>query len=254
MKLKHKYHNGEPVFAGRSLKYFGVHRMMEASWFHRVTSAGQTNATPNPTPTPLRVYSSRLHDLRRGMYDVLEQMGFTRHEAAQEWANTLDEANVYIEKAFMEHSRCDFDPIADTPKNREAMLTAGEVGWAKMQELVSLKTGAMARTFLHNTQTIMQLKASTTAPPVPASMRKRVIERDTKLCDGRTTCMACQQHIDNTPHCDHIISRKDGGPTVEWNLHTLCSDCNLRKGAHSWPEYLPAQYRPLFPKFELPAK
>jgi len=59
---------------------------------------------------------------------------------------------------------------------------------------------------------------------IPAILRTAVFERDAyrcKHCGGWEKLCA-----------DHIIPESKGGPTTFENLQTLCSPCNLRKGAN----------------------
>jgi hypothetical protein len=47
-------------------------------------------------------------------------------------------------------------------------------------------------------------------------------------------CEYCRTHQDQDPffrfHCEHVIARQHGGPTVESNLAWACHHCNLHKG------------------------
>ncbi|BCM91600.1 hypothetical protein IAD21_03475 [Abditibacteriota bacterium] len=63
---------------------------------------------------------------------------------------------------------------------------------------------------------------------IPADLRRLVATR------ARSRCEYCLIHEDDTAfshHCDHIISEKHGGPTIESNLAWCCSHCNIAKGS-----------------------
>lgn len=59
--------------------------------------------------------------------------------------------------------------------------------------------------------------------PIPASLRKKVFERDAYRCKK------CGGHVDL--HADHIFPESRGGETTIENLQTLCGPCNVAKGA-----------------------
>lgn len=59
--------------------------------------------------------------------------------------------------------------------------------------------------------------------PIPAALRKRVMERDGGMCQHCGTA--------ERPTLDHIIPYSHGGPDTEDNLQVLCKSCNSRKGA-----------------------
>lgn len=75
-----------------------------------------------------------------------------------------------------------------------------------------------------------------------ASLRFKILNRD------HFTCMYCgKTQLDGaTLHVDHIIPVSKGGKTVEENLITACSDCNLGKSNKIVPQNkfgAPLQYR-----------
>ena len=58
-------------------------------------------------------------------------------------------------------------------------------------------------------------------------LRYKILKRD------NFKCCICGRNPANDPtielHIDHIIPYSKGGETIESNLRTLCSDCNLGK-------------------------
>lgn len=63
-------------------------------------------------------------------------------------------------------------------------------------------------------------------------IRKTIFERDNYLCQehyrsGRL--VPVELHGDNAGHCDHIVSKQDGGTDNESNLETLCQQCHKAK-------------------------
>lgn len=69
---------------------------------------------------------------------------------------------------------------------------------------------------------------------IPLALRYFILKRDNFRCvlDGRSP--ATEHGV--VLHVDHIVPWVKGGPTVASNLRTLCSDCNLGKGATSETE------------------
>lgn len=69
---------------------------------------------------------------------------------------------------------------------------------------------------------------------IPLALRYFILKRDNFRCvlDGRSP--ATERGV--TLHVDHIVPWAKGGPTIASNLRTLCSDCNLGKGATSETE------------------
>lgn len=62
--------------------------------------------------------------------------------------------------------------------------------------------------------------------PIPASLRRAVIERDGYLCG------ICGGDVEPSDvHLDHIFPWSRGGPTSLKNLRVTHSLCNIRKGA-----------------------
>lgn len=74
----------------------------------------------------------------------------------------------------------------------------------------------------------MVIKRHTTARDVNTKLRFKILQRD------NFKCCACGASPAKDPsvvlHVDHIIPWSKGGETVEDNLQTLCSKCNLGKG------------------------
>jgi hypothetical protein len=64
---------------------------------------------------------------------------------------------------------------------------------------------------------------------IPLSLRYRVLKRDSFRCVLSGHSPATTPGIEL--HVDHIIPFSKGGKTIEANLRTLCSKCNLGKGA-----------------------
>jgi hypothetical protein len=68
-----------------------------------------------------------------------------------------------------------------------------------------------------------------TSRDIPLGLRYKILSRDRFRCviDGKSPAT----HFAVTLHVDHIKPWSKGGETVIENLRTLCSDCNLGKGA-----------------------
>lgn len=67
---------------------------------------------------------------------------------------------------------------------------------------------------------------------IGARLRAMVLERD------NFACVRCGANADGnrvTLHVDHIKPVAQGGTNCESNLQTLCSTCNIGKGARSEP-------------------
>jgi len=62
---------------------------------------------------------------------------------------------------------------------------------------------------------------------VSATLRRQVIERASGLCEY---CLIHQRDAHFTFQVDHIISRKQRGPTKASNLALACLRCNVAKG------------------------
>ena len=64
---------------------------------------------------------------------------------------------------------------------------------------------------------------------IPLSVRYSVLSRDRFICGtcGRSPA----PHPGTVLHVDHIHPESKGGQATEFNLRTLCEDCNLGKGA-----------------------
>jgi len=62
--------------------------------------------------------------------------------------------------------------------------------------------------------------------PITTKLRFMVLKRDGYRC---TLCGATSQQKGVRLHVDHIIPRDWGGPTLPWNLTTLCGKCNEGK-------------------------
>jgi hypothetical protein len=58
-------------------------------------------------------------------------------------------------------------------------------------------------------------------------LRRLVFERASGLCEY---CLIHQGDTHFSVHVDHIISRKQGGPTTAANLALACLRCNVAKG------------------------
>lgn len=69
---------------------------------------------------------------------------------------------------------------------------------------------------------------------IPLALRYFILKRDNFRCvlDGRSPATEYGVVL----HVDHIVPWAKSGPTVASNLRTLCSDCNLGKGATSETE------------------
>ena len=64
--------------------------------------------------------------------------------------------------------------------------------------------------------------------PIPAELRRQVIERAHGRCEY---CRLSQEGQEATFHVDHIVPRARGGPTTLDNLALACVSCSLHKGA-----------------------
>lgn len=62
---------------------------------------------------------------------------------------------------------------------------------------------------------------------IPARLRRLVVMRACNLCEY---CLIHQQDSHFTFQVDHIISRKQRGPTTAANLALACLHCNVAKG------------------------
>jgi DNA-directed RNA polymerase subunit RPC12/RpoP len=66
------------------------------------------------------------------------------------------------------------------------------------------------------------------------SLRHECFKRD------NYTCVECGKKPPQVVlHCDHIISKDDGGTDELDNLQTLCEECNLSKSNSSWKTIAP---------------
>jgi hypothetical protein len=72
---------------------------------------------------------------------------------------------------------------------------------------------------------------------IPLGLRYFILKSDNFRCvlDGRS--LATERGV--TLHVDHIVPWIKGGVTIASNLRTLCSDCNLGKGATTETEIYP---------------
>jgi hypothetical protein len=68
------------------------------------------------------------------------------------------------------------------------------------------------------------------AQTVTLSLRYRVLRRDRFRCVMCGAAPATTEGVEL--HVDHIFPRSRGGASIETNLRTLCSRCNLGKGVH----------------------
>ena len=62
---------------------------------------------------------------------------------------------------------------------------------------------------------------------IPTRLRRLVLTRATGLCEY---CLIHQEDAHFSFHVDHIISRKQHGPTTAGNLALACLRCNVAKG------------------------
>lgn len=67
-----------------------------------------------------------------------------------------------------------------------------------------------------------------TSEHIPASLRRRVQERASRLCEY---CKAPDNFTTASFHCDHILPRKAAGKTQSANLAWACPWCNTHKHA-----------------------
>jgi hypothetical protein len=63
---------------------------------------------------------------------------------------------------------------------------------------------------------------------VPLSFQRRVRLRAGNCCEY---CRVPQAGQEASFHVDHVVPRRDGGPTTLENLALACVSCSLRKGA-----------------------
>lgn len=66
------------------------------------------------------------------------------------------------------------------------------------------------------------------AEAIPLPVQRRVRLRAGQRCEY---CRIPQAGQEATFHIDHIVPRRDGGPTILENLALSCVSCSLRKGA-----------------------
>jgi HNH endonuclease len=71
---------------------------------------------------------------------------------------------------------------------------------------------------------------TTTRDNVPLSFQRRVRLRAGQRCEY---CGMPQAGQEATFHVDHVLPRRDGGPTTLENLALACVSCSLRKGART---------------------
>jgi 5-methylcytosine-specific restriction endonuclease McrA len=65
---------------------------------------------------------------------------------------------------------------------------------------------------------------------IPLSFQRRVRLRAGNRCEY---CGVLQAGQEATFHVDHVLPRRDGGPTTLENLALACVSCSLRKGART---------------------
>lgn len=65
---------------------------------------------------------------------------------------------------------------------------------------------------------------------VPLSFQRRVRLRAGNRCEY---CGILQAGQESTFHVDHVLPRRNGGPTTLENLALACVSCSLRKGART---------------------
>ncbi|MFT3769021.1 MAG: HNH endonuclease signature motif containing protein [Minicystis sp.] len=65
---------------------------------------------------------------------------------------------------------------------------------------------------------------------IPLSFQRRVRLRAGNRCEY---CGMPQAGQEATFHVDHVVPRRDGGPTTLDNLALACVSCSLRKGART---------------------
>jgi 5-methylcytosine-specific restriction endonuclease McrA len=63
---------------------------------------------------------------------------------------------------------------------------------------------------------------------ISRELRNEVAERAGHACEY---CLLPKDVFGSVFHVDHIISEKQGGPTVSMNLTLACARCNLLKGS-----------------------
>jgi hypothetical protein len=81
---------------------------------------------------------------------------------------------------------------------------------------------------------------------VSARLRRLVVQRASGLCEY---CLIHQEDAHFSFHTDHIISRKQRGPTTAANLALACLRCNVAKGTDAGaiigrPRHLVRLYSP----------
>lgn len=79
----------------------------------------------------------------------------------------------------------------------------------------------------HRKEIVIQKRIHKTSRNINARLRFKVMQRDNFKCCACGTSPA--KDPDVVLHIDHIIPWSKGGETVEENLQTLCSKCNLGK-------------------------
>lgn len=79
-------------------------------------------------------------------------------------------------------------------------------------------------------------KQSSYRSPIPQKLRKEVIKRDKGICQNP---YCPKQHT--KIHIDHKTPWIFGGQHTLKNLHVLCSNCNARKSATRWEDFLKSE-------------
>lgn len=65
---------------------------------------------------------------------------------------------------------------------------------------------------------------------IPLPLQRRIRLRAGNHCEY---CGISQAGQEATFHVDHVLPRREGGPTVQENLALACVSCSLRKGART---------------------
>jgi Homing endonuclease associated repeat/HNH endonuclease len=101
--------------------------------------------------------------------------------------------------------------------------------WRKALEAFVAAAGAEQRP----SSAVAKPAPTTTAPQRSRSVGWRlkwlVMKRDNFRC--RACGRSPATHAGTVLHVDHVVAWANGGLTVEWNLQTLCEECNIGKGA-----------------------
>lgn len=130
------------------------------------------------------------------------------------------------------------EPLTVVPWTRAVLLVlGGKADIAHVHDDVTLRSAGGYEMPLPSIVRLRRYARFRVRPRIPAVSRQRVLDRDGHRC------AYCRQAADTI---DHIVPRRDGGPTSWTNLVACCRSCNQIKGARTpdqvgwgWPAARP---------------